>query len=87
MLESLDYVERYAWFVDYSSDITGTAYTRLLDIATGELIEGQAYLAIKPVEEAETTAQMTITAPQTTAKPEMEELQTTSNIKKLQSQG
>lgn len=83
MLESLDYVERYAWFVDYSSDITGTAYTRLLDIATGELtVEGQAYLAIKPVEEAETTAQMTTTAPQITTKPDVETLQTTSNIKK-----
>lgn len=47
MLESLDYVERYAWFVDHSSNITGTEYTRLFDISTNNLTaEGEAYKKI-----------------------------------------
>lgn len=48
MLESLDFVERYAWFVDHSSNISGTEYTRLFDISTNELTpEGEAYQAIE----------------------------------------
>ncbi len=44
LLESLDYVERYAWFIDSSSDIAGTEYTRLFDTDTGMLTEeGLAY--------------------------------------------
>ncbi|MCR5837398.1 MAG: glycoside hydrolase family protein [Lachnospiraceae bacterium] len=44
MMESLDFVERYAWFVDYSSNIEGTAYTRLFNIEEGSLTEeGLAY--------------------------------------------
>lgn len=47
MLESLDFVERYAWFVDHSSNISGTEYTRLFDVSTNELTaEGEAYKAI-----------------------------------------
>jgi hypothetical protein len=44
MMETLDFVERYAWFVDYSSNIDGTAYTRLFDIAEDSLTEeGMAF--------------------------------------------
>lgn len=47
MLESLDFVERYAWFVDHSSNTSGTEYTRLFDISTNELTpEGEAYKVI-----------------------------------------
>ncbi len=75
MLESLDYVERYAWFVDSSSDIVGTEYTRLFDTNTGELTqEGVAYKkAGKTVAPSETTIpipeETTIQNPET-AKPE-----------------
>ena len=47
MLEGLDYVERYAWFVDYSSDTDGTAYTRIFDINTDTLTEeGKFYATV-----------------------------------------
>lgn len=52
MLESLDFVERYAWFVDHSSNISGTEYTRLFDVSTNELTaEGEAYKAIGKAED------------------------------------
>lgn len=76
MLESLDFVERYSWFVDHSSNITGTEYTRLFDVSTNELTpEGEAYKAIgkaddKPIEtttpdESETTTPEEATTPNT----------------------
>lgn len=76
MLESLDFVERYSWFVDHSSNTSGTEYTRLFDISTNELTpEGEAYKAIgkvddKPVEtttqdSGETTAPEEVTTPNT----------------------
>lgn len=75
MLESLDFVERYSWFVDYSSNITGTEYTRLFDVSTNELTpEGEAYKAIgkaddKPIEtttpDSETTTPEEVTTPDT----------------------
>lgn len=57
MLESLDYVERYAWFVDHSSNISGTEYTRLFDVSTNELTpEGEAYKVVgKAVDKPEET--------------------------------
>ncbi|MCI8956704.1 MAG: hypothetical protein HFG29_06915 [Eubacterium sp.] len=76
MLESLEFVERYSWFVDHSSNISGTEYTRLFDVSTNELTpEGEAYKAIgkaddKPVEtttpdSGETTTPEEITTPNT----------------------
>lgn len=48
MLESLDFVERYAWFVDSSSDVEGTQYTRLFDTSNDSLTEvGETYAAVK----------------------------------------
>lgn len=83
MLESLDYVERYAWFVDYSSDIAGTAYTRLFDITTGKLtVEGQAYLSIKSVKEAESTDRETAVVPQLTTQPDVKNSQTENAVKR-----
>ncbi|MCR5737292.1 MAG: hypothetical protein K6G64_06555 [Eubacterium sp.] len=73
LLESLDYVERYAWFVDYSDNISGTAYTRLFDISDGSLTpEGQEYKLIdkkkvEPTTEVTTTEEST---QQPTAQPE-----------------
>lgn len=79
MLESLDFVERYSWFVDHSSNTSGTEYTRLFDVSTNELTpEGEAYKAIgktddKPVETTtsgsdETTAPEEVTTPNTGGK-------------------
>lgn len=76
MLESLDFVERYSWFVDHSSNTSGTEYTRLFDVSTNELTpEGEAYKAIgkaedKPIEtttpdESETTTPEEVTTPDT----------------------
>ena len=75
MLESLNFVERYSWFVDYSSNITGTEYTRLFDVSTNELtLEGEAYKTIgkaddKPIETttpaSETTTPEEVTTPDT----------------------
>lgn len=48
MLESLDCVERYAWFVDSSSDLNGTQYTRLFDTDTDELTAvGETYAGVE----------------------------------------
>ena len=74
MLESLDFVERYSWFVDHSSNTSGTEYTRLFDVSTNELTpEGEAYKAIrkaddKPIETTipgtdETTTPEEVTTP------------------------
>ncbi|MBE5958187.1 MAG: hypothetical protein E7254_04905 [Lachnospiraceae bacterium] len=79
MMETLDFVERYAWFVDYSSNIDGTAYTRLFDIEEGSLTEeGDAYKnitsGISPMatdelnEPEETTTEETTTEEITTEK-------------------
>lgn len=76
MLESLDFVERYSWFVDHSSNTSVTEYTRLFDVSTNELTpEGEAYKAIgkaedKPIEtttpdESETTTPEEVTTPDT----------------------
>jgi len=47
MLEANEYVERYAWFVDYSSDLSGTEYTRLFDVENGTLTaEGRFYASV-----------------------------------------
>ncbi len=86
MLESLDYVERYAWFVDYSDDISGTEYTRLYDINTGDLTEeGMAYSEVGPEEKLPDE-----TAPTQTEKPSVsEESKTTksetSDVKETES--
>ena len=70
MLESLDYVERYAWFVDYSDNITGTAYTRLFDITDGSLTpEGEEYKLIEEHKEEPTTIAPTTTKAPTTKAP------------------
>lgn len=67
MLESLDYVERYAWFVDYSDNISGTAYTRLYDISSDTLTEeGLAYRSVGAKKEEATTAQPTTAQKETT---------------------
>ena len=68
MLESLDYVERYAWFVDYSDNIDGTAYTRLFDITNNSLTpEGEEYKRIEEKKGETTTEEVTHkpTQPQT----------------------
>lgn len=74
MLESLDYVERYAWFVDSSSNVTGTDYTRLFDTTTDELTEeGLVYKMAgeKPSIDGETTTVPTIPQETTTKSPDV----------------
>ena len=79
MLETLDFVERYAWFVDYSNNIGGTAYTRLYNIEDDSLTpEGEEYALVQKSKEAPTTTQAPttkqpttkpVTTKQTTTKP------------------
>jgi hypothetical protein len=81
MLESLDFVERYAWFVDYSSNTSGTEYTRLFDISTNELTpEGEAYKMVGKANNAqeETTTEETTTK-EITTETTTEEMTTTAN--------
>ncbi len=81
MLESLDYVERYAWFVDYSDNISGTAYTRLFDITDGSLTpEGEAY---KLIENQETTTAEPKTIEPITMQPTTAEATSEEKTKEL----
>lgn len=87
MLESLDYVERYAWFVDHSSNISGTEYTRLFDVSTNELTpEGEAYKAVgrsdsepeQPTTEVATPQETTTSNVETTTKGDSDKNVTTT---------
>ncbi|MCR4695623.1 MAG: glycoside hydrolase family protein [Pseudobutyrivibrio sp.] len=67
LLEGLDYVERYAWFVDDSSDRVGTKYTRLIDSDTLELTEeGYAYAKVGKLIEKDSAASPSTLGKQTT---------------------
>ena len=48
MLDENDKVERFAWFVDYSDNLQGTAYTRIFDISDDSFTpEGKVFAGVE----------------------------------------